>query len=79
MPLERLSDRSFICEPNGVRFGMRNAERTVLCVLTREALNEVFGSSDQGSGKTYLKLIEPLSRLPPAKFTTPASIALGFT
>ena len=55
MPLERLSDHSFICEPNGVRFGMRNAEQTVLCVLTREALNEVFGSSDQGQWENIFK------------------------
>jgi hypothetical protein len=47
MPLERLSDRSYICEPHGVRFGMRKGEQTVLCILTREALVKVFGSSDQ--------------------------------
>ena len=48
MPLKRLSDRAFICEPNGVRFVMREGERTVLCVLTREALTDVFRSSEQG-------------------------------
>src|SRR5437016_2836146 len=47
MPLERSSNHAFICEPNGVRFVMRDGWRTVLCVLTREALTEVFGSSDQ--------------------------------
>jgi hypothetical protein len=47
MPLERVSERSYICEPNGVRFGMRKGEQTVLCVLTREALVEVYGSPDQ--------------------------------
>ena len=47
MPLERLSDRAFICEPNGVRFVMREGGWTVLCVLTREALVNVFGSSDE--------------------------------
>ncbi len=46
MPLERLSDHAFICEPNGVRFVMREGGWTVLCVLTREALIDVFGSSD---------------------------------
>jgi hypothetical protein len=34
---------------------MRNAEQTVLCVLTREALNEVFGSSDQGQWENTFK------------------------
>jgi hypothetical protein len=47
MPLERLSNHAFITEPKGVRFGMREGHRTVLCILTREALIEVFGSSDQ--------------------------------
>ncbi len=55
MPLERLSDRSFICEPNGVRFGMRKAEQTVLCVLTREALIEVFGSFERRQWENVFK------------------------
>jgi Protein of unknown function (DUF1488) len=55
MPLERLSDRAFICEPNGVRFVMREGEWTVLCVLTREALTDVFGSSDQGEWENIFK------------------------
>jgi hypothetical protein len=47
MPLERFSDRSFIRGPKGVRFGMREGRHTALCILTREALVEVFGSPDQ--------------------------------
>jgi hypothetical protein len=34
---------------------MRNSEQTVLCVLTREALNEVFGSSEQGQWENIFK------------------------
>src|SRR6478736_4145863 len=55
MPLQRLSDRAFICEPNGVRFVMRQGEWTVLCVLTREALTDVFGSSDQAQWEDIFK------------------------
>jgi Protein of unknown function (DUF1488) len=50
MPLKRLSDRSFISEQEGVRFGMKDAEdqHTVLCLLTYQALIDVFGASDKG-------------------------------
>ena len=55
MPLERLSDHAFITEPKGIRFGMREGQRTVLCILTREALIEVFGSSDQAHWEDIFK------------------------
>ena len=50
MPLNRLSDRSFIVEQKGVRFGMRDIKgrRIVLCVLSRDALTNVFGVTDKG-------------------------------
>jgi hypothetical protein len=50
-----LSERSYICEANGVRFGMRKGGQTVLCVLTREALVEVFGTSDQRQWEDLFK------------------------
>ena len=55
MPLKRFSDRSFISEPKGVRFGMREGQRIVLCILTREALAGVFGSSDQEQWENIFK------------------------
>jgi Protein of unknown function (DUF1488) len=50
MFLNRLSDRSFIVAQEGVRFGMRDIKgrRTVLCVLSRDALTSVFGVTDKG-------------------------------
>jgi hypothetical protein len=60
MPLERCSDRSFISEPKGVRFGMREGRRIVLCILTREALVEVFGSSDQKQWENIFKANRPM-------------------
>ena len=55
MPLERCSDRSFISERKGIRFGMREGQRIVLCILTREALVDVFGSSDQEQWENIFK------------------------
>src|SRR6476660_8644777 len=55
MPLQRLSDHALIAEPRGVRFVMREGQRTVFCILTREALIEVFGSSDQGQWEDIFK------------------------
>jgi len=46
---------AFITEPKGIRFGMREGQRTVLCILTREALIEVFGSSDQAHWEDIFK------------------------
>jgi hypothetical protein len=50
MPLKRLSDHSFISEKDGVRFGMLDPKdhHAVLCLLTRQALIDVFGASDRG-------------------------------
>jgi hypothetical protein len=50
MPLKRLSDHSFISEKDGVRFGMldQNDHHAVLCLLTHQALIDVFGASDRG-------------------------------
>jgi hypothetical protein len=50
MPLKRLSDHSFINEKDGVRFGMLDPKdhHAVLCLLTRQALIDVFGASDRG-------------------------------
>jgi Protein of unknown function (DUF1488) len=60
MPLERFSNRSFISEPKGVRFAMREGRRTVLCILTRETLAEVFGSSDQEQWENIFKANRPM-------------------
>jgi hypothetical protein len=50
MPLKRLSDRSFIGEQEGIRFAMldQNDHHAVLCLLTHQALIDVFGASDRG-------------------------------
>ena len=53
MPLKRLSDHSFISEKDGVRFGMLDQKdhHAVLCLLTHQALIDVFGASDEDSGR----------------------------
>jgi Protein of unknown function (DUF1488) len=49
MPLNRLSNYSFISEKDGVRFGMLDQKdhHAVLCLLTHQALIDVFGASDR--------------------------------
>jgi Protein of unknown function (DUF1488) len=49
MPLARLAEHTFAVELEGVGFGMRDVDdsRTVRCLLTHEALADVFNASDQ--------------------------------
>lgn len=76
MPLERCSDRSFIGEPKGVRFGMREGQRIVLCILTREALVGVFGSSDQEQWENIFKANRPM--IEPSPVTSMTRVKLVF-
>jgi hypothetical protein len=49
MPLERLAEQLFAIDLQGVGFGMRDADdgRTVQCLLTQEALTDVYNASRQ--------------------------------
>jgi len=49
MPLERLTEHTFEVDLEGVGFGMRDVDdnRTVRCLLTQEALTDVFKASDR--------------------------------
>jgi hypothetical protein len=49
MPLERLAEQSFEIDLEGVGFGMRDVDdgRTVRCLLTQEALTDMYAASRQ--------------------------------
>jgi hypothetical protein len=49
MPLERLDDSALRRSLEGILFNMRDANngRTVRCLLTHDALKDVFNASDQ--------------------------------